>query len=211
MRIRARFLVAATSTVLLASSACGGGGPKPVVIPQAAGDAGAEAAASPFATTAPPAGLPPMASMPPPGVVGSKKAKLRPDGAAFTCGGGAKPAAKDPAEHLKRLGEACAAASKMKPAGAQLRGQQSDKDAHQEQKLRVEANKCYRVLFATDAGIEDAVVLVRDSAGDMVAESHGYAAVPHDGAMCFTAADEVTLMVGVGAGKGSWTAQVWSD
>ena len=210
MRIRAVLLASSTSLAL--ASACGGGGTKQVVIPGAAGDAGAaEGGASAFATTAPPAGLPPMAPMPPPGVAGSKKAKRKTDGAMFACGGGASPSAKDPLDHVKRIGEACATATKMKPFGAPLRGQQADKDPHAEHKLRVDANKCYRVYVATDDAVKDVVVGVRDSNGDMVAESNGNAAVPHDGAMCFTAADEVTLMIGVGAGKGSWAAQVWSD
>ena len=217
MRIRAVLLASSASLVLafafaFALAACGGGGGgNQVVIPSAGGDAGAEAGASPFATTAPPAGLPPMAPMPPPGVAGSKKAKRKSDGAMFACGGGAKAAAKDPVKHVKRIGEACAAATKMKPVGAPIRGQQSDKDPHAEHKLRVEANKCYRVYIASDEGVKDIVAAVRDSNGDMVAESNGNAAVPHDGAMCFTTADEVTLMIGVGAGKGSYAAQVWSD
>jgi hypothetical protein len=148
--------------------------------------------------------------MPPPGVAGSKKAKKKTDGALFACGGGAKPTAKDPADLVKRLGESCAATAKMKPVGPMIRAQQADRDAHQDHKLRVEANKCYRVVFATDENVKDAVIVMRDSAGDIVAESPG-AALPEDGAICFTAADEVTLMVGIGAGKGAYAAQVWSD
>ena len=148
--------------------------------------------------------------MPPPGVAGSKKAKKKTDGALYACGGGAKPVAKDPAELVKRLGEACASASKMKPVGAMIRAQQADRDAHQEHKVRVEANRCYRVVFATDENVKDAVVVMRDSAGDVVAESPG-AALPEDGALCFTASDEVTVMIGIGAGKGAYAAQVWSN
>jgi hypothetical protein len=148
--------------------------------------------------------------MPPPGVLGSKKAKKKTDGALFACGGGAAPTAKDPGDLVKRLGEACATLAKMKPASAMIRGQQADKDAHQEHKLKVQANKCYRVVFAFDESVKDAVVVMRDSAGDIVAESAG-AALPDDGAICFTAADEITLMVGVGAGKGAYALQVWSD
>jgi hypothetical protein len=207
-------LVFVTVTSLMAiAAACGGGG-SPVPANAAAGRGSANASASgaggSFAQTPPPSGLPPLAAMPAPGVAGSKKAKKKADGALFACGGGAKPTAKDPADLVKRLGEACAAAAKMKPVGAMIRGQQADRDAHQEHKVRVEANKCYRVVFATDENIHDAVVVMRDSAGDMVAESAG-AALPEDGALCFTTADEVTLMVGVGAGKGSYAAQVWSD
>jgi hypothetical protein len=202
-------LVAAAS-LAAAVAACGGGG-KPATGPAIAGsssaapDGGAGLALSP-----PPSGLPPLAAMPPPGVAGSKKAKKKIDGALFACGGGARPIAKDPADLVKRLGEGCAAAAKMKPLGGMIRGQQADKDVHQEHKLRVEANRCYRVVFAADENVKDAVVVMRDSAGDVVGESPG-AALPADGAFCFTSADEITLMVGIGAGKGTYALQVWSD
>ncbi len=206
--------VAATSLIAIAA-ACGGGTGSGVVPANAAGARGsASASMSPaggsFAQTPPPSGLPPLAAMPAPGVAGSKKAKKKADGALFACGGGAKPTAKDPADLVKRLGESCASAAKMKPVGAMIRAKQADRDAHQEHKVRVEANKCYRVVFAVDENVHDAVVVMRDSAGDMVAESAG-AALPEDGALCFTTADEVTLMVAIGAGQGSYAAQVWSD
>ncbi len=199
----------ALSLVGLALAACGEA--KPAAGPtRPAADGGADAAAPALVLSPPPSGLPPLAVMPPPGVAGSKKAKKKTDAALYACGGGAKPSAKDPAELVKRLGEACAAAAKMKPVGALIRGQQADKDAHQEHKVRVEANKCYRVVFATDENVKDAVVVMRDSAGDVVAESPG-AALPEDGALCFTSADEVTLLIGIGAGKGAYAAQVWSN
>jgi hypothetical protein len=151
-----------------------------------------------------------MASMPPPGVAGSKKAKRRPDATLAACGGAARPQAKDPVEFVKKLGETCAAASKMKPLGGMLRGQQSDKDPHQENKVRVEANHCYRLYFAGDEAVKDAVVVLRDSAGDIIAESPG-PAVPAEGTVCFTASDEISVLVAVGSGKGAWAAQVWTD
>jgi hypothetical protein len=204
--------VAVTSLLAIAAACGGGAGPVPPGTAAGHGSASASASAAggSFAQTPPPSGLPPLAAMPPPGVAGSKKAKKKEDGALFACGGGAKPTAKDPADLVKRLGASCAAAAKMKPVGAMIRGQQADRDAHQEYKLRVEANKCYRVVFAADENVHDAVVVMRDSAGDIVGASAG-AALPEDGALCFTTADEVTLMVGVGAGKGSYAAQVWSD
>lgn len=193
----------------LVGGACGGAKPPPP-ISAPTGDGGAGDARASLATSPPPSGLPPMAPMPPPGVAGSKKARTTTDGALYACGAGAKPTAKDPADLVKRIGEACAAAAKMKPVGAVVRGQQGDKDAHQEHKFRAEASKCYRVYFATDETVQKAVVLARDSAGDLVAASPG-AALPEDGAMCFTSADEVTLLVGVGAGKGAYALQVWSN
>jgi hypothetical protein len=177
---------------------------------RANGDAGAEGGAAPLVMSPPPSGLPPMSPMPPPGVAGSKKVKRRVDPALAACGGVAKPQAKDPVDHVKRIGEACAAAAKMKPVLSILRGQQGDKDAHQENKFRAEANHCYRLYFAGDESVKDVVIVLRDSAGDVVAEAPG-PAVPHDGVACFTSGDEVSILVGIGSGKGAWAAQVWTD
>lgn len=203
MRTALAFSLLATTALF---TACGDGGATKtaVVVPTATPDAGTPT------TTPPPAGLPPMASMPAPGVIGSKKAKKKQDGALYACGGGGTAAAKDPADKVKKTGESCATASKMHAVGAVLRGTETDKDAHQEHKIRVEANKCYRVYFATDEAVKDAVIVMRDSNGDLVGESPG-AALPEDGAYCFTTADEVTLMIAVGSGKGAYAAQVWSD
>lgn len=192
--------------------ACGGAArPAPGPAKTAASVSGsARADGGGLAVSPPPSGLPPLAAMPPAGVAGSRKARKTTDASLYACGGGAKPSAKDPAELVKRLGEACAVAAKMKPAGPMIRAQQADRDAHQEHKVRVEANRCYRVVFATDENVKDAVVVMRDSAGDVVAESAG-AALPEDGAVCFTSSDEVTLMIGIGTGKGAYAAQVWSS
>lgn len=199
------------------ASACGG---KPAVTATGGGassaaDGGAAGAAStPTAARAPAAlgPLPPFASMPPAGVTGSKKAKAKEDPALATCAGDV-PRAKDPDGLVRRLGEACAkvpAAAKLKPVGAKMSGQQADGAPHAEQKLRVEAGKCYRVYFATDEGARDVVVVARDSAGDVVAESPG-PALPAGGLMCFTTSDELTLLVAVGSGKAGWVAQAWGE
>lgn len=190
--------------------ACGAGG-KDTKAPRAApSDAGAEAGATKLVTSPPPSNLPPMAQMPPPGVAGSKKGRRKADSAVASCAAGVATRGADPAGLVKRAGEACAAAAKAKPSGAILRGNQDDKGAHQELKFRAEAGKCYRVYFASDETAKDVVISLRDSAGDVVAEAPA-PAVPQDGTFCFTSSDEVTLLVGVGSGKGAWAAQVWSD
>lgn len=197
-------------------TACGG---KPAVTAASGPSAGAEGGTPGAAPSASPArapaalgALPPFAAMPPAGVTGSKKAKAKEDSALASCAGDV-PRAKDPDGLVRRLGEACAkvpAGAKMKPVGAKMSGQQADGAPHAEQKLRVEAGKCYRVYFATDEGARDVVVVARDSAGDVVAESPG-PALPAGGLMCFTTSDEVTLLVAVGSGKASWVAQAWGE
>lgn len=151
-----------------------------------------------------------MASMPPPGVLGSKIAKTEERPALATCSAAASPRAKDPAAAVAAAGERCAAASKMKPIGAVVRGAQADRDAHQESRFRVEPNRCYRVYLAGDPGVLDLVAVLRDAAGDVVATGPA-PAIPEGGAACFTTGGEATLLVGVGHGKGAWAAQVWSD
>ena len=196
---------------LTAMAACKGGGQAnaPVSVPPA--DGGADTSTpNVFATTPPPSGLPPMSSVPPPGVAGSKKGKLKEDAALAECGGKEPPHAKDPAALVKKIGEACAASSKMKPVGAALKGTQADRDPHQDSKFHVEANHCYRVYFATDDSVKDAVITLRDGAGDVITSSPGPAA-PQNGAFCFTTADDITLTLGIGASKGAWPPQVWGN
>ena len=209
---RARWGLVAPTFAAAVLIACGGGGaaktPAKGTPSAAAGPEGGTG--TQLTTSPPPSGLPPMAPMPPPGVAGSKMAKRKLDGVLAACGGATKAQASDPADLVKRLGESCAAASKMKPASAMLRGQQSDREGHQENKFRAEANHCYRVYVAGDEGVKDVVAVLRDSAGDVIAEAPG-PAVPEEGSVCFTASDEVSLLVGIGSGKGAWAAQVWGD
>src|SRR5690606_32022643 len=126
------------------------------------------------------------------------------------CSGAATGAAKAPEQLVERLGQECSAPAKMKPVGAMLRGRQADRDPHQEQTFHAEANRCYRVYLAGDEGVRQLVAVLRASAGAIIAEGRA-PAVPEDGAVCFTAADDVQLLVGVGSGKGAWAARVYGD
>lgn len=151
-----------------------------------------------------------MSPMPPPGVMGSKKAKVRLDAALTTCSGAVTPQSKDPADLVKKIGDGCAAASKMKPIGSMLRGVQADREAHQTTKVRAEASHCYRLYVASDETARDVVAVVRDSAGDIVTEAPA-PAIPSQGAMCFQTSDDITIGISVGNGRGVWTAQLWGD
>lgn len=147
--------------------------------------------------------------MPPPGVAGSKKARTQPDAATYPCIAGPKSPG-DVSEQVKRLGEGCAASTKTHALGAPMSGSLGDRDPHAEHRFRAEAGACYRVYLATEPSVKDAIVVMRDSAGDMVAESPG-PALPEDGVICFSTSDEVTVLVAVGSGKGKYALQFWTS
>lgn len=151
-----------------------------------------------------------MATMPPPGVAGSSAGAVTVDEALFRCAAGASARGDAPLGAVKKLGEACKAVSKMSPLGAPVQRSQADRDAHQEHGFHARAGKCYRVYFAADAGVADSSLVLRDTSGAMIARS-ATGALPDDGRVCFTRDDDVTLLVGIGSGKGSWAVQVWSD
>jgi hypothetical protein len=146
--------------------------------------------------------------MPPPGVAGSKKAKNKHDPSFAACHASFRTTSKDLGAEVAKLGQSCATSTKMHAIGGLLRGTQGDGDPHQEYKVRVEANHCYRVFVAYD--VKDIGLLVRDSSGDVAGEDSGRALFD-DGAICFTSADDATVVVTVGGGRGAYAAQVWSD
>jgi hypothetical protein len=162
-----------------------------------------------WVVTPPPSGLPPFAPMPPPGVVGSKKARAKRDPSWLACHTSVRPS-RDLAAEVSARGKACEKATKMHPVGAVLKGTQGAGDPHQEFPLRAEAKHCYRVYLAADDQVVDVGILVRDSSGDVAGEDAGLVLL-EDGGVCFDAADDAKVIVTVGGGKGSYALQVWSD
>ena len=209
-RIEVRLLLPLVAAAVTFGLACGGQARAPSKPAAADGGAPVDAAVGTWTPSPLPSGLPPMASMPPPGVAGSKKAKLKSDAAVGPCSGPFRAQAKDPTGEVKRHGEACAGASKTKPLGAPMRGSQADRDPAFAGRFHADANHCYRVYFAGDESAKDVTIVLRDSAGDVILESPAPVA-PAGGSVCFSAADDVTVLVGVGSGKGEWVAQVWGD
>ena len=188
--------------------ACGGPAAAPHVLPQ---PSASSSAGAPVSTTTPlPSSLPPFAEMPPLGVRGSTKAKVKQDPAYEACYRSTKGKGTDLAADAARLGQACASVTKSKQVGALFRGKLEDSAGHQEFKFRADANHCYRVYSASSAEIVDLAIAMRDSKGDMVVDA-ATDVVPRDGAVCFTEADEVTLLVSVGRGKGNMVLAVWAD
>jgi len=147
-----------------------------------------------------------MAVVPPPGVRGSKVAERRVIADLATCSmAGAKT---DPAAGLSERVKSCASVSKLTAKSPAFAGEISDTGAAQSHAFRAESGRCYRVYFASSA--TDAVVTVRDEAGDDVGES-ATGAAPSDGLFCWKTAGNVTLSVAAGTGKGRYAVQVYGD
>jgi hypothetical protein len=95
-----------------------------------------------------------------------------------------------------------------------LTGSQSADDKPQTFPLSAAAGKCYRVYGATDKGITDLDVAIKDSNGDIAGEDSTDDPTPvvlEDGAVCFKEADSAQVIVSVGGGKGKYALQIWSD
>ncbi len=145
---------------------------------------------------------------------GSKKITKKRDAAWGACHAAFKPKTKDVVAEVQKLAKGCEAATKMKPTGAPVKANQSEKNPHQEYKLKAAAGKCYRVYAESEPTIKDLDILVKDSAGEVGAEDSTEDSSPvlvEDGAFCFKDADDAVVIVSVGEGKGNYALQIWSD
>ena len=120
----------------------------------------------------------------------------------------------DVGRNVAVMAKGCEAATGMKLVGSTLSGKQAAQDAPQPFPIDARANHCYRVYACGAAGIEDLDVAVRDSAGIVIAQdstTEGSAAVPADGAVCFSQDDKASAVVSVGLGGGNYALEVWSN
>ncbi len=196
-------LVFALVSVGLVHGACG---PATAPVPVLGGASSASAKAGSSAVPPPsplPSGLPAALPVPPMGVRGSLRAKLR-DDASSKCTSGQARADGRAEDALKKLGSAC----KLQASSSVFSATLGDGDGSKEFAFRAKAGHCYRVLSAKDAAILDLVVVLRDGKGD-IAASGPESAVPANGKLCFEADDDTTLLVSVGTGRGAFAVQVW--
>ncbi len=112
------------------------------------------------------------------------------------------------------MAKGCAATTKMKLVGKTLTGKQADGQTPQTFPLKAKANHCYRVYAQAADGIKDLDVVVKDSAGATAGEDSTDDPSPvvlEDGAICFKADDDATVVVSVGMGSGAYAVQIWGD
>lgn len=194
----------------LSVGGCGGKTPEPTT-PTPAASASATGKAVDATPPPPPSALPAMQPMPPPGVRGSDAAKVEEIDALYTCQAsvaGANAGKEPKAEAAKRA----AACAKVSGSWTKVLAQavtQADGDAAAKIPFRAEAGRCYRVYTAHDAAVTALNVTVRDAAGKDALDDGG-PALPRAGRLCFSAAGDATLLVAVGAGRGTVAVELWS-
>jgi hypothetical protein len=202
----------------LGAQACGGQA-TPAAAPSAAASTSAAPSAAPGASTpaAPSASVPAEAMSvppppPPPPNAGSTKVTTKSDPAWGQCHRTYDPRKKDVAKDVAAMAQACAKVTGFKLLGKPLAGKQSDQDPPQSFPLKAEANACYRVFAQASEGIKDLDLAIKDSTGAIAGEDSTDDPSPvvlEDGAVCFKAADDATLIVSVGLGKGNYAVEVW--
>jgi hypothetical protein len=191
---------------LVLSTACGDATPPPAdataVTASHGTPAGNAAAASP------------SAMLSPSGSAGSQKAERRTNPAWTPCHAGYKVnTTADVATSVDEMAKGCAATTGMHVIDS-FKGTQAASNAPQSNPLHAQAGHCYRAYAVAAATIQDLDLLIKDSAGAPAGEDSTDDPTPvvlEDGAVCFKAADEATVVVSIGAGSGAYAVQVWSD
>jgi hypothetical protein len=143
----------------------------------------------------------------------SKRVTKKPMPAWAGCGGAAKPVG-DAAKSLDALTSACAASSKVRPAGSPILGIGNATTPAASSKFHADAGRCYRVYGAASAGVKGFVVTIMDTDGANVAEYHADAVSPFiapEEALCAEKAEDLTILVAVGAGDGGYAVSIGAE
>lgn len=152
----------------------------------------------------------PDVKLPPPLRLNSKHVARKPMPAWAGCGASSKSVG-DAAKSLDALTAACAVSSKVRPTGAPILGSGSATTPAASSKLHLDAGRCYRVYGAAGAGVKSFVVTIMDTDGANVAEYHADAVSPFiapDEALCAEKAEDLTVLVAVGAGDGAYAVSI---
>jgi hypothetical protein len=191
-----------TRVILIVSIGCGNAVAPPVAKPSVPATVASSAIVAPVPTDLGP--LPPAGQAPPRGVATSRALLVKPVADIEKC------TANADATDSEKLGGACAAATKTRRVLGPFRINLDESSKHEEQKVRVEKGRCYRVYVGRSADLSALSITARDAQGILVLDENG-AAVPHAGLMCASESGEVTLLIAAGQGRGKASLSVWSD
>jgi hypothetical protein len=190
--------------------ACGGPGSKTPTTNTSDAGTDATAALPPHVNST----LPTDVRNPPPFALGSKHAKKTDHPEWGACHAAFKVAG-DPAKAVDALGNACAAATKTKSAGAAMTGTQNATTTQPvTYKFHGQAKKCYRLYGVAGTGVKSLVAVITDPEGAEIAQYHTDDVTPFiapDEAMCFADETDASIVVSVGIGDGPYALSVWSE
>ena len=143
----------------------------------------------------------------------SDKVKWKQDPAFAKCHNDVKTGA-DLVAGVTAMAQGCAGALKMKQVGQTTQDTFKDGDKAHPVVLHAQSGHCYRVYGLSEDSLQDLDIAMMDSAGKECAEDGSDspdAVLLEDGAVCFTAADDVNVNVAAGSGSGKYVVQIWGD
>ncbi|HEX8791030.1 MAG TPA: hypothetical protein VF765_08750 [Polyangiaceae bacterium] len=143
----------------------------------------------------------------------SDKVKWKQDPSFAKCHNDVKTGA-DIGAGVTAMAQGCASALKMHQVGQTSQDTFKDGDKAHVIPLHAESGHCYRVYGLSEDALQDLDIAMMDSAGKECAEDGSDspdAVLLEDGAVCFTATDDVNINVAAGSGSGKYVVQVWGD
>jgi hypothetical protein len=143
----------------------------------------------------------------------SDKVKWKQDPSYAKCHNDVKTGA-DLVAGVTAMAQGCAGMLKMHQIGQTTQDTFKNLDKAHPIPLHAEAGHCYRVYGLSEDALQDLDIAIIDSAGKECAEDGSDspdAVVLEDGAVCFTATDDVNVNVAAGSGTGKYTVQIWGD
>ena len=202
--------------LLVSMAACGGADQPPPVSPPAPSASAPLAVASPQATTSAsptPADTTSTAATPPSAPT-SAVATVKSDDSWVDCHRSYKAKLNDVSKDVAAMAASCKTVTKLTQVGSTFTGKQADNDPPQTFPLDAKAGHCYRAYAQASDGIKDLDLIVKDSNGIVIGQDSTDDPSPvamEYGALCFSKDDKASIVIAVGAGKGNYAVQIWSD
>jgi hypothetical protein len=121
---------------------------------------------------------------------------------------------KDLVAGVTAMAQGCASLMKMHQIGQTVQDSFANLDKAHPLPLHAEAGHCYRAYGLSEDALQDLDIAIIDSAGKFCGEDGSDspdAVTLEDGAICFTATDDVNVNVAAGNGNGKYAVEIWGD
>jgi hypothetical protein len=121
---------------------------------------------------------------------------------------------KDLVAGVTAIAQGCASLMKLHQIGQTVQDTFANLDKAHPIPLHAEAGHCYRAYGLSEDALQDLDIAIIDSAGKFCGEDGSDspdAVTLEDGAICFTATDDVNVNVAAGNGNGKYAVEIWGD